>query len=78
MNKRDRSILKALSADGIEVKVSRKLANLKSIAPAKVFFKTMETKVNNDEYEIPLRAFLPRKTDMEQMKILLYLCLFMI
>lgn len=73
MNKRNRSILKALSADGIEVKVSRKLANLKSIAPAKVFYKTMEAKVSNGEYEIPLRAFLPRKTDMEQMKILLYL-----
>lgn len=72
MNKRDRSILKALSADGIEVKVSRKLANLKSIAPTKVFYKTMEAKVYNDEYEIPLRVFLPRKTNMEQMKILLY------
>ena len=72
MNKRDRSILKALSADGIEVKVSRKLANLKSIAPTKVFYKTMEAKVYNDEYESPLRVFLPRKTNMEQMKILLY------
>lgn len=72
MNKRDRSILKALSADGIEVKVSRQLANLKSIAPTKVFYKTMEAKVSNGEYDIPLRVFLPRKTDMEQMKILLY------
>ena len=72
MNKRDRNILKALSADGIEVKVSRQLANLKSIAPAKVFYKTMEAKVSNGEYDVPIRVFLPRKTDMEKMKILLY------
>ena len=74
MNKRERNILKALSADGIEVKASRKLANLKSISPAKVFYKTLDAKVynENDGYEIPLRAFLPRKAEMEDMKILLY------
>ena len=44
-NKQERNILKALSADGIEVKVSRTLANLKSISPTKVFYKTMDAKV---------------------------------
>ena len=72
MNKRDRSILKALSANGIEVKVSRKLANLKSISPTKVFYKTMDAKVYNGEHEIGLRVFLPEKDDMENVKILLY------
>ena len=72
MNKRNRSILKALSADGIEVTVSRRLANLKSIAPAKVFYKTMDAKVFNGEHEIPLRVFLPKKDDMENMKVILY------
>jgi len=72
MNKRERNILKALSADGIEVKASRKLANLKSIAPAKVFYKTLDAKVYNGEYEIPIRAFLPRKEEMDDMKIILY------
>lgn len=72
MNKRERNILKALSADGIEVKASRKLANLKTISPTKVFHKTLEAKVYNDGYEIPIRAFLPRKKDMENMKVILY------
>lgn len=69
MNKRERNLLKALSADGIEVKASRKLANLKNIVPMKVFYKTLDAKVYNDGYEIPIRAFLPRKDDM---KIILY------
>lgn len=72
MNKRERNILKALSMDGIEVKASRKLANLKSISPMKVFYKTLDAKVYNDEYEIPIRAFLPKKENMEDMKIILY------
>ena len=74
MNKRDRNILKALSADGIEVKVSRTLANLKTISPVKVFYKTIDAKVYNaeDGYEIPIRAFMPRKDDMKDMKIILY------
>jgi len=72
MNKRERNILKALSADGIEVKASRKLANLKSISPMKVFYKTLDAKVYNDGYEIPIRAFLPKKEDMNDMKIILY------
>lgn len=72
MNKRDRNVLKALSMNGIEVKTSRTLANLKSISPMKVFYKTLDAKVYNDGYEIPLRVFLPRKDDMKDMKVLLY------
>lgn len=72
MNKRERNILKALSADGIEVKASRTLANLKSISLAKVFHKTLDAKVYNDGYEIPIRVFLPRTKEMNNMKILLF------
>ena len=72
MNKRDRNILKALSANGIEVKASRTLANLKTIAPMKVFYKTLDAKVYNNGYEIPIRAYLPRKQEMDDMKIILY------
>lgn len=72
MNKRNRSILKALSADGIEVKASRALANLKSISPTKVFHKTLDAKVYNDGYEIPIRAFLPREKEIEDKQILLF------
>lgn len=72
MNKQERNILKALSADGIEVKASRTLANLKSISPTKVFYKTMDAKVENGEYDIPIRIFLPRKNEMDDMKVLLF------
>lgn len=72
MNKHNRNILKALSADGIEVKASRTLANLKSISPTKVFHKTLEAKVYNDGYEIPIRAFLPRKKEIDDKHLLLF------
>ncbi len=72
MNKRERNILKALSADGIEVKASRTLANLKSFVPMKVFYKTLDAKLYNEGYEIPIRAFMPRKETMDNMKIILY------
>ena len=72
MNKRAKSILKALSADGIKMTASRKLANLKKISPAKVFYKTLDAKVYNGDYAIPIRAYLPRKEDVENMKIILY------
>lgn len=73
MNKRSRNILKALSMNGIQVKASRKLANLKTISPMKVFYETLDAKVYNEGYEIPIRAYLPRKKDREDMKVILYL-----
>ena len=72
MNKRNKNILKVLSMDGIQVKASRKLANLKTISPMKVFYKTMDAKVYNGDYAIPVRAYLPRKQDMDDMKVILY------
>ena len=72
MNKRSRSILKALSVDGIEVKASRTLANLKSISPTKVFHKTFDAKVFNDGYEIPIRAFFPRNKEIDEKHMLLF------
>jgi len=38
----------------------------------KVFYKTLDAKVYNDGYEIPIRAFLPKKEEMDHMKIILY------
>lgn len=72
MNKRSRNILKALSSDGIEIKSSRTLANLKSISPTKVFHKTLEAKVYNDGYEVPIRAFFPRKKEIDDKHLLLF------
>ena len=41
-----------VNTDGIEIKASRALANLKSISPTKVFHKTLDAKVYNNGYEI--------------------------
>ncbi len=72
MHKTVKRILKALSADGIEVKVSRELANLKTIDPLKRFYKKVDTKIYNGDYEVPVRVFLPRDTELEGLDILLF------
>lgn len=65
MHKTVKRILKALSADNIEVNASRQLANIKTIDPLKVFHKTVDAKIFNGDYEIPVRVFLPRESDIE-------------
>ena len=54
INRSMRMVLKALSFDGIEVEASRHLANLKAIDPMKIFYRTMDYKIYNDDYEICL------------------------
>ena len=72
MNKGVKRILKALSADGIEVKSSRKLANLKTISPLKVFHRTLDVKIYNGDHEVPVRLYLPRNPDILNRDILLF------
>lgn len=72
MRKTVKRILKTLSANGIEVEASRQLANLKAIAPLKVFHKTVDAKIFNGDYEIPIRVFLPREDAYEKQEILLF------
>lgn len=72
MNKRVKRILKALSVDGIEVKSSRKLASLKTISPLKAFHRTLDAKIYNGDYEVPVRLYLPRNTDIFNLDILLF------
>ncbi len=59
MHKAVKTILKVLSADGIEVKASRELANLKTIDPLKHFYHQVDAKIFNGDYEVPVRVFLP-------------------
>lgn len=61
INKTMRKVLKALSFGGIEVEASRHLANLKALDPLKIFYKTIDYKIFNGEYEIPTRIYLPNE-----------------
>ena len=54
-----KKILKALSFDGIEVEAARHLASLKAIDPMKIFHKTIDYKIYNGDYEVPIRVFFP-------------------
>lgn len=59
INKAMRRVLKTLSYGDIEVESSRKLANLKAIDPLKRFYKKVDYKIYNGDYEIPIRLYLP-------------------
>ena len=67
-----KKILKALSFDGIEVEASRHLANLKAIDPMKIFHKTIDYKIYNGDYEVPVRIYLPREKVIEDLPVLLF------
>lgn len=59
INKAMRKVLKTLSYGDIEVEASRKLANLKALDPLKLFYKKVDYKIYNGDYEIPVRIYLP-------------------
>lgn len=59
INKAAKKILKALSFDGIDVEASRHLADLKRLDPMKIFYKTVDTSVYNEDYLVPMRLFFP-------------------
>ena len=54
-----KAILKILSFGGIDVEVSRQLADLKRLDPMKIFYKKMDLQVYNGDYEVPIRVFFP-------------------
>ena len=59
INQAAKRILKALSFDGVEVDAFRHMADLKRLDPMKIFYKTMDLKVYNDGYEVPVKVFFP-------------------
>lgn len=61
INSTTKKILKALSFDGIEVEASRHLADLKRLDPMKIFYKKIDYKIFNGEYEVPTRIFFPNE-----------------
>lgn len=72
INKTMRKVLKALSFDGIEVEASRHLANLKALDPMRIFHKTIDYKIYNGNYEIPVRIYLPCEELDKNYPILLF------
>ena len=72
INKSMRRVLKALSFDGIEVEASRNLANLKAIDPMRIFYKTIDYKIYNEEHEIPVRIYLPKEKVVDGLPVLLF------
>ena len=72
INKSMRKVLKALSFDGIEVEASRHLANLKAIDPMKIFHRTIDGKIYNAGYEVPVRVNLPREKETDGLPVMLF------
>lgn len=54
-----RTVLKALSYGDLNVTSSRAFANIKAIDPLKPFYKTIDTKIYSDGFEVPTRIYLP-------------------
>ena len=59
INKPLRLALKALSYGGIEIDSARHMANLKAIDPLKIFYKTIDDKIYNGDYQVPVRIYMP-------------------
>lgn len=78
INNAAKKILKALSFDGIEVEASRHLADLKKLDPMKIFYRKIDQKIYNGDYEVPVRIFFPNESSYEKNqtgfgKVLLFL-----
>ncbi|HJB15963.1 MAG TPA: alpha/beta hydrolase [Candidatus Blautia excrementipullorum] len=61
-----RTILHALSYGNIEVEASRKLADLKKLDVMRIFWKKLDTKVYNKDYEVPVRLYFPSEESMKE------------
>lgn len=65
ISKTMRTILHALSYGNIEVEASRKLADLKKLDVMRIFWKKLDTKVYNKDYEVPVRLYFPSEEAMK-------------
>ena len=73
INKAMHTVLKALSYGDINVQSSGAFANIKAIDPLKRFYRTIDTKIYNGDYEVPTRIYLPGGGEfMPQQQILIY------
>ena len=51
---------------------ARHLASLKAIDPMKIFHKTIDYKIYNGDYEVPVRIYLPREKVTEDLPVFLF------
>lgn len=61
INKAMRAVLKALSYSDFDLGSSRRLVSIKAFDPLKHFYKTIDKKIYNGDYEIPIRIYIPDK-----------------
>lgn len=74
INKAMKLALKALSYSNQDLERSRKFVNLKTIDPLKKFYDTIDKKIYNGDYEVPVRIYRPNKRiTMEETRIILFL-----
>ena len=66
LSKTMRAILQALSYGSIEVESSRRLADLKKLDPMRIFYKKLDAKVYNGDYEVPIRLYFPSEKAMKE------------
>lgn len=57
---------------GLRWKLTRHLASLKAIDPMKIFHKTIDYKIYNGDYEVPVRIYLPREKVTEDLPVFLF------
>lgn len=67
--------LKALSYPEQTLEQSRKIVNLKAIDPLKKFYDTIDYKIYNGDYEVPVRIYKPslKKKKLKDKRIILFL-----
>lgn len=60
INKAMKMALKALSYSDPDLEKSRKLVNIKAVDPLKKFYNTIDYKIYNGDYEVPIRVYNPK------------------
>lgn len=75
MNKTLHAVMRALSGNDneeMDIGKTRQLMNLKAIDPFKRFYRTLDYKIYNEDYEIPIRIYFPNEESFETVDIEAY------
>lgn len=71
MNKALQAIMRALSEpdSNLDIPKARQISNLKNIDPFKRFYRTLDYKIYNRDYEVPIRIYFPNEEAFETVDI---------
>lgn len=74
MNKALQAIMRAMSEpdSNLDIPKARQFSNLKNIDPFKRFYRTLDDKIYNGDYEVPIRIYFPNEDAFETVDIELY------